>query len=862
MPGPARPKDEICVDDYIMPTPTGVVLLASTLDRPLQSAAFEYARARGDGHGWTWVTVAPQAIAQDFVVNWVRGQPRSARDRMRLDLSKLGTPVTEEIARTYADTFGANVTGLKVADVADPHAPHIVPVDAADRETTLDLADHLMVKPTERAPVPPTAPGADPSGVHLGGDTPVAELPPALFTPTTVLHPMVPQAMPDLRRLVHELRQVQAEWNGRLGGHPGRVIDKWIAFGAGLDWVAENVDRAAARPRLDAPAVTQQRIGVSGLVAAYEDFRAAVPGEKPKSVADLLAPPGRGAPRASLDFTPGKSTLKPFGTVVGASEDANAFVLIPTPGLRRTILAGLLAHTAPGRVQAAFAEHAILAAATGPDAEHLRDLAIAGAVATLLARPPDDAETRQWATDRIATALPAMSPVEAGDWIEHLGSIGTARPTHAAALQELAAPLVPIAGPAVVTPPARPGADVWAPVRAARDLLTDPETGIAPGRSVERLDLWHGEVEPAAATAPLGSTPDDVGMILGALGALGGALADPSALEGSGRTDLSPADIERAAGGAFQPRTEEQRIWNLVLSQGGAAVWIHVPATSRRQARTFGIVGDDRTGTIVPRWIDPREPGLFGAPADIHDAHGALIGATGVRVLAQDRTGRRIDLDKFQQPAPPADAPAPVRNLKPLARPSHPEAPPLAALVNMAEWPVVLSTFTANRGVLVTPQTLEYLEYRLSNPKLSDAVRDRLKTMRGLITLAGMGQEALAVRYLTAPNPTKRKEALTGAVVGAGAAMLRAMVDLTAARAEINSERADAAIISAAANILEGKPAGLDRSLVPRYVSYSARVAWFRHLRDIATAVEQQRPGSYQQQAEEINALIREVLRC
>ncbi|GIJ47640.1 hypothetical protein Val02_45260 [Virgisporangium aliadipatigenens] len=827
MVGPARPKDRICVDDFIVPVPSGVFLRTGPIDDPLQNDAFGYALDLPGRPGVTRVTVAPQAGASTLLTEYVQSQREPVRAKLVLDLTKLGTRVTERIARDYARRFRVGVGWVPFREIADLSAPHVQFADAGGRPTARpDLADHARVLPPEGTAV--TA------------------------TPDS-LHPLTPTSLADLRSLAGKLREAHTATAGRVDDFDKPAIDAWTRFGTALDTFAAGVDRTAAQPRVPPEALDERRVDASAALHAYDDARVLTPGAKPPMISTLTAPPAPAAPRARLDFAPRSPNGAPADPPRVGSDEAFDLVVLPDGAQRRAFLGGLLRDTPPERVQSLIAAISAAVPNLSRDPEIVRDLAVAGAFTAVLAK---GGTVPQWAADAVGRLAPATDADAARDWLDQAGLTGAARPPFANALDELTRPLEAVAGPSVAPPATRPAdLDPLLPVRAAERRLTEESarTGAPPGPSVDRYGAWAAEVTPTAATVPAGSLTDGFANLIGGVSALYGKPVDPTTFDGTPPTDLTRADAERAVGGTFRPLSDERRIWNFVLSQPGASVWVHVPG-GRQGPRVFGIVGDGRAGPVTARWADPRVPGLFGATADVQDTHGALLKQDGVHVVALDPAGNPIDLDAYTPPEPAPTPSAPVRQ-GPVTRPQHAEVPALAEMVAAADWPDALAVFAANREVLSTPAAMEHLNYRIATA--TKTITARLVSMRGIFQLAALGKYDLAVNYLTAADPAKRRLILSGNVAGADAALLGAMSDLSAAVTRTNAERADVAIITAAARALRGRKNDVDRSLVPRFVSYSARVAWFRHLRGLAD-----RHSGNAAFVDEINALIREVLRC
>jgi hypothetical protein len=701
------------------------------------------------------------------------------------------------------------------------------------------------------------------AGGSSGSTAPVVDASAPLFAMTPpppdprflTLVPVTPDGMRDLSA---GLRGVRDEWDGRLAGSGGEAFEAWVAFGRALDAFHTQVFRLRADGARTGPDVIAAATVGAGALAAYEAFRGALTGDRPPAPDQVLAP-AKKPMRAMLDLGPA-SLGPPVGTTVDSDpiDDAVDYTVHLSDEQRRDQLTELLATLPTDRVQSRIAAIATLALGRGGPV-HQRELATAGVIATTLGQGPAATAPSAWATEKLRRAATTMTPREASDWIAGLDTVASARPAHAAALLPLRDILRPVADRAA-TPgaPSSEPADVWAPVRQAHRLAPSPRTpGTPPPVSMERLETWILETE--RDTAGAGLPAKAMARVIGGIAALEGALADPSMTQGPERTDVEPVALSAAAGAPFQELDDARRAWSLVLSTPNAAVWFQVPGRRGEQPRWFGLVGDGRGGRVRPRWVDPAQPGLFGAPASLSDERGASLFRAGVKALARDGAARPVDVNRFQIPRPKLSTPAPSKQARP-TRSAEPDVPKLAELIATGDWASALALFKSHRDVLESDAALAQLEHRI---RTAPNIRDRLTTFKGIIALSRAGRLDLAEEYLAAPDARVRRLIIAAAVPAAEpgtppqahADRLSALADLSRGVMQSNSERADVAVVTSTARVLRNLPADVDRELVPRFIRPGIRVEWFRHLQALADLYG----GRY---AEAINEIILEVLRC
>jgi hypothetical protein len=873
--GLPRPKGVICVDDFLIPAPRGMLMHAGHLDDEGQRAAFDYAMDGAlpapplvpGGPDPTLLIAAPQSLANRLILRWALQQPESQRRNTVIDITKLGVAVTEVVAASFANRFGLPVGPVPRSAIGE-----------------LNEALHLHDADTDRVWIKPTVSPGTGTGTAPLGDLPAGTLDPIRDAGGGSDHSgsvpgigpvawadATPGTLVDLQKLTAALRAIQQEWTGRLGGVDGEVYDAWVLFGRRLNTIATNIDRTAALAQPTGVQVDHQRTAVAErLLTAYDEFRALLPGDRPKSVEDLLAPPR--AKTARLDFAPSGTAAPTAGATAGTSDLAFDYLTMDNAWDRRGYVGGLLTSTAAADVQAVIAELEIAAGGLadvpisllgdiGADEQRWRELDLAGAVATVIgarstAAPP------QWVVERVVRAASGMSPREALDWIGHLDVVAWQRPEVAAPIGHLIDLLRPVADratQAATDETLPPGVDVWAPVRRANQLAAaDATDGKPAGHSVDRLEAWNTEAERGARNLPAASVAASFTRTVGAITALRGTPTPATALDGAS-SRVSGADVEAAVGAPFRPLPEGptsfewMRAWTFALSEPGASVWFLVPAGNQGGARAFGLVRDDRSGEAELRWVDPVEPGVFAGKADLRDPHGALISTRGVEVLALDGTGAAVDLGAHQHPlAPPA--PRPVKQALP--RPTHPEHEAVAKMVATSNWSAALAILDGDR-TLADPQAVgravDHVDHRISRETNTIAI-GRLTTVKGLLQLHAAGRTGLARDYLTEADPAKRRMTLTSAVPGADVGTLIGMANLSTALVQRKVEKADIELISAIARILNGAGVSVDRSLVPKFVSYGARVNWYKAISAVATR--------YPEFKSQLDDLIREVLRC
>ncbi|GIJ47635.1 hypothetical protein Val02_45210 [Virgisporangium aliadipatigenens] len=636
----------------------------------------------------------------------------------------------------------------------------------------------------------------------------------------------------DPRPVMTALRARYDEWNARMLATSPTTVDAWIDLGERIDRVTVGLNTAAATPGGTVP--PRLRAEVEDALAAYEAVRAGTAEPRPPAAETLVAPDRGG--RAMLDVAPRSMSPLRGGADVSFADEAHDYLLVDDPTIRRGMLADLLRERPVEELRTIVAR---IATAAGPLPAHdprRREIALLRAVAGVLTGADDPQAPA--GRDAVARVAPALAADEARDWVALLDGLAADRPERAVALGVLAAVLRPLVR---MGPPAATGGALLGPAfEAARAVLADP-AAVTPA---QRIAAWVEAAEPSSVGA-VPDLADDLAVALGVGAVLRGDATAPSA----------PAFglLEGTLGASFAPLTEWMRAWNFVLSEPGGVVWLRTRTGRPGAERAFVLVGDDRSGRVVPRWVDPRSPGLFAAPAGLDGPAGRALANAPIAALALDRDGVPVNLASYRPPAKPVAerGSAAVRTPAPV-RPTAQETAAVNALLAAPDWPQVLVAYTMHKQVLATAAARDHLEHRIGTA--TNSTRARLTTLSGVLRLSALGREDLVRAYLSAARPEHRRPLLAREMSTADGTLAKGMAELVEGVARTNGERADAAVMAAIGRVLAGQPAAVDRAFVPRYITNSNRVAWYRRI----TGLQALHP----RHATALNAVLLEVLRC
>ncbi|GIJ50329.1 hypothetical protein Val02_72150 [Virgisporangium aliadipatigenens] len=161
----------------------------------------------------------------------------------------------------------------------------------------------------------------------------------------------------------------------------------------------------------------------------------------------------------------------------------------------------------------------------------------------------------------------------------------------------------------------------------------------------ERLAGWIRTVE-----SPLPAGPAELAArTLGAFVAAHPDVAVPPATTFEQNPDVRVDVVPQALHTAWRstdgvPRAD---LWQALRRRPGAMVLVHDPRTGA----AAWLLADDRSGVVVPRWVDTTEPGLFDQPAVADTRRMALLNDLGTRMLFLDPDGRVMTTSEFVGPS-------------------------------------------------------------------------------------------------------------------------------------------------------------------------------------------------------------------
>ncbi|OKI44026.1 hypothetical protein A6A27_38630 [Micromonospora sp. CB01531] len=171
--------------------------------------------------------------------------------------------------------------------------------------------------------------------------------------------------------------------------------------------------------------------------------------------------------------------------------------------------------------------------------------------------------------------------------------------------------------------------------------------GVKPGAAIAQLAQWLSEPPPAQPDESAPHAADNVLALYAAFVALHGRAGNAAAPTGF-LNNPDPGGLAQLLGGEFGPVGDARLVFGAVRRTPGAMALVRVPGTDR----VFGLLADDRTGVVVPRWVDPLVPGSFEHPAkapndafpDTLDDWSRLLAKPGAQVLVLGPDGRPTDL--------------------------------------------------------------------------------------------------------------------------------------------------------------------------------------------------------------------------